>query len=123
MLLTAAQYASAEYYKQLLGLGDWDIHYIVSCESASELANVVTRPDYREAVICISLKELSEICKQGFNESVESLILHELGEIFVAECMDHLPDCVTDTDEMLRARDRIADKLRRTVRRMEAVCE
>jgi len=119
-VLTEAEHAAAKRYQTILGLDDWFIVYrVVSERLPGAMATSLARPDYREAVITVSLAAIEESKANGFEESVKRLLLHELCEVVVEECFRDVDTSIMDCDRMMRGRDIMADKLRRIVERME----
>ena len=119
MRLSVEQELYANSMKRLLGLDDWEIVYqLIDDKLGDALAQELSRPDYREAVITISLPALRESQAKGFADSVERLLLHELCEVKVEECFRDVDTSLADSAALLRARDLVADSIRRIVERV-----
>ena len=117
-MLTEAEHAAAKRYQTILGLDDWFIVYrVVSERLPGAMATSLARPDYREAVITVSLAAIEESKANGFEESVTRLLLHELCEVVVEECFRDVDTSLADSAALLRARDLVADSIRRIVER------
>jgi hypothetical protein len=111
--------AFADRIQALFGLGDWRIFYRVHREKRSEnLGEVDTRLEYKTAVVEIHPRELANEDRAGMPWTQERLIIHELAEIVVEECLSALPECLREIDPMMKARDEIADRLTRITERL-----
>lgn len=102
--------------KALYELSGWDI-YLKRAEAGDVLGEVDLQPRFCEAVITVYADEIAHRRKRFPGENEWRVIEHEMGEIVVAECCDFLPEHITESDDFMRFRDIMADRIRRIVSR------
>lgn len=108
--------ATVQAWQAIMGLADWEI--VAQISDAKRVRNntgeVRMQPEYKRAIITLHANTIASSKFQG--DTIESTLLHELGEVLSYECAAQvIPDAEIDSDANMKLRDIYADAIARAI--------
>lgn len=96
-------------YQDTYGLRDWDIKLRFDKRGKRQVGDVVFRHPYRQATITVYPRGI-QATRKDFDETVESVIHHEFGEIVVWDIAEgRVPEKLHDKEWFVDFMDAVAD--------------
>jgi len=108
--------------KKLMGLQDWVIQVAYHQDPPDEhtFGECEVESDWKRATVFIYLENLSKAAN-SYQDTVWGIYLHELGEVIAADCASHMREAKSDSADLMRMRDRLAEYIRNLVPRVAQI--
>lgn len=100
-----------------LQLGDWKIYWHIDLSPGGEAcAEFKQRANYKEGTITIYPKVIRELQQEGYEETLEDVILHEMLHVLVCDCFLNVDDDILEHSQFDKAEEILVEKLVRILR-------